>query len=72
GMLTLTTSPCQKILLRSEGRYATAVCSDGITEASFSYIPEKFGRFFRFELVDANGKHAFSRAFRTQDLTKFS
>ena len=70
GELIVKTSPAFSITLFSEGRYTPVKSSSAndLTEAHFAYAPEKFGRFFRFEVRDAKGRKAFSRAFFTKDL----
>ncbi len=70
GELIVKTSPAYSVTLFAESRYTPAKRSDAndVTEARFAYTPENFGRFFRFEVRDARGRKAFSRAFYTADL----
>lgn len=64
------TSPVRSIVLLSEGRTVRRqpVCAlpftetEPITEAVFP-LEDKFGAFFRIELVDFDGRRAFSRAY---------
>lgn len=57
------TSPAARIILLSEGRYAKCVQGEGIEEAIFKRNPAKTGEFVRFEVVDAQGRRAISRAY---------
>ena len=41
-----------------------------VTEAEFNYEPENFGKYFRIEVRDAKGCHAFSRAYFIEDIEK--
>ena len=75
GQVHITTSPVRSILLFSEGRIvlhapaglAPFAETEPITHASFP-LSEKLGAFFRFELVDFDGRRAFSRAYPTAGL----
>lgn len=63
-------SPAHTVVLLSEGR-ACAVrrsMENNVTEARFKYTPEAFGRYFRIEVRDAAGKHAYSRAYRPEEI----
>ena len=66
GEIVIRTSPVASIVLLSEGRACAVKASDkaDLTEARFAYKPETYGRYFRFELKDATGKKAFSRAYK--------
>ncbi len=57
------TSPAARIILLSEGRYSKCVESEGIEEAVFRRDIAKTGAFVRFEVVDAQGRRAISRAY---------
>ena len=70
GEIVIRTSPAASIVLLSEGR---CCCSKSdpdatCTEARFPYTPERFGRYFRIEVKDAKGSHAFSRAYYTAEI----
>jgi hypothetical protein len=70
GKICIKTSPVYRITLLSEGRYFNVAQSDAadLTEAVFDYHPECYGRYFRFELRDAKGNHAYSSAFYPDEL----
>ena len=71
GTIKVECSPVVRVDLLSEGRChlgARAANGASLCEVSFPYVPEKFGSFFRLELTDAQGKRAYSRAYRTADL----
>jgi len=72
GKIKIKTSPAAKITILSQGRYAASMGQRGkvITEAEFDYLPEKFGAFFRIEVRDAEGFHAFSNAYYTENIAK--
>ena len=59
----LKTSPASRIILLSEGRYAKCVSGEGIEEAVFVRDLSKTGNFVRFEVEDAQGRRAISRAY---------
>ena len=68
--IKIKTSPAVSIRLLSEGRYSTAVTSSvpSCTEAEFNYVPEKFGTYFRIEVRDEKGNHAYSNAYFVEDI----
>lgn len=70
GKIKVKTSEAVDIVLRGEGRYASAARSEtaDLTYAEFVFIPEKIGAFFRIEVRDAAGKRAFSNAYFTDSL----
>lgn len=70
GKIKIRTSPAARITLFSEGRYAKAegVRGQTVTEAEFDYLPEKFGKYFRLEVRDAEGYCAFSNAYYTDEI----
>ena len=57
------TSPAARIILLSEGRYSKCAEGEGIEEAVFKRDAAKTGDFVRFEVVDAQGRLAISRAY---------
>lgn len=70
GEIVIKTSPAAMISLLSEGRGCAAKRSatGDLTEARFPYKPQTYGRFFRFEVRDASGKHAYSRAYKVDEV----
>lgn len=70
GEIVVRTHGAEQILLRAEGRYSKIrkISPDGISETRLPYHPDGFGRFFRLELTDAQGKKAFSRAYFTDEI----
>lgn len=68
--IKIKTSPAVYIRLFSEGRYYKHVCSDTetVTYAEFDYIPKYFGSYFRIEVRDAKGNHAYSNAYFVEDI----
>ena len=71
GALVIKTSPAAHILLHSEGRKLIAAHGVGgyIDKAAFPLNEAKLGAFFRIEVIDAKGEHAYTRAYRTADFT---
>ncbi len=69
GVLVIKTSPASHILLHSEGRKLCAAHGVGgyIDKAAFPLNEAKLGRYFRIEIVDAKGEHAYTRAYKTAD-----
>ena len=69
GMLVLSTSAAAKILLHGEGREVRAEEGVGgyIDRAAFPLKEEELGRFFRIEVIDSKGHHAYTRAYKTKD-----
>lgn len=61
-----TDTPCTVTLL-SEGRHTRR--AENTDCAFLPFKPESCGRYFRFEVRDANGKKAFTRAYHTADFT---
>ena len=70
GKIKVKTSEAVNIVLRGEGRYASAATAQGqfLTCAEFDYEPEKLGTFFRIEVRDAAGNRAYSNAYFTDSL----
>ncbi|MBQ9080760.1 MAG: hypothetical protein IJY27_06785 [Clostridia bacterium] len=72
GKIVVKTSPAALITLMSEGRHTQWKRDPAgerlFTEAEFSYDPEKFGKYFRIEVRDAKGYHAYSNAYFTDDI----
>lgn len=64
--IIVKTSHAKRITLRTEGRYSQ-IATD-TDEATFTYSPEKFGKYFRIEVKDHNDGLAFSRAYYTADI----
>jgi hypothetical protein len=60
----------ESVVLLSEGRgcsIKTSASAD-LTEVRFPYQPARYGRYFRFELKDGRGRHAYSRAYLTEKI----
>jgi len=74
GKICIKTSPAAAIILLSEGRHTqwryNPTEGELFTEAEFDYKPENFGKYFRIEVRDARGYHAFSNAYFTEDIEK--
>lgn len=70
GEIVIKTSPAYAVTLFSEGRYTPIKRSNNndITETRFPYTPENYGTYFRFEVRDATGRKAFSRAYYTDEI----
>ena len=70
GEIVLKCSPAYSVTLFSEGRgISRSISTDStLTEARLPYRPETYGRYFRFEVRDAAGKKAFSRAYKPEDV----
>ena len=70
GEVVIKCSPAYSVTLFSEGRGMARRVSDNstLTEVRFTYRPETYGRYFRFEVRDAAGKKAFSRAYKTEEI----
>lgn len=70
GEIVVKTSPAYSIVLLSEGRGCAvkASANNDVTEARFKYSPAQYGRYFRFEVRDASGKKAFSRAYKPEEI----
>lgn len=70
--ICVKTSAASAISLLSEGRACAVKRSeDGTaTEAEFSYAPKAFGRYFRIEVRDKEGRKAFSRAYTIDEIEK--
>ena len=71
--IKIKTSPSMCIKLISEGRYSRQVSDyvnyeEKFTYAEFDYVPEKFGKYFRFEVRDTHGRHAYSTAYFVDDI----
>ncbi len=67
GALILHTSPAAHILLHSEGRklYAAHGVGGYIDKAAFPLDERKLGAYFRIEVINKDGEHAYTRAYRT-------
>lgn len=72
GKIVVRCSPCAGVYILSEGRYSPYKLSrtELYTEVRFDYLPEKFGRFFRVELRDAQGYRAMSNAYYTEEIAQ--
>ena len=70
GTLVVRTSPAAAIMLRSEGREIITVKSaDGYVDgAAFTLEPDRMGSYFRLDIVDKNGNHAYTRAYEMKDM----
>ena len=70
GKIKIKTSDAQAIVLMSEGRYGAIKKAKGapVTEAEFDYEPEKFGAFFRIEVVSQSGELACSNAYFCENI----
>ena len=70
GEIVIKSSPVVAITLLSEGRCCSCKTSEegALTEARFSYTPERYGSYLRFELRDGKGNHAYSKAYRTAQI----
>ncbi|MBE6690372.1 MAG: PHP domain-containing protein [Ruminococcaceae bacterium] len=70
GEIVIKSSPVVAITLLSEGRCCSCKVSDDgtLTEARFPYQPDRYGSFFRFELRDGEGHHAYSVAYRPESI----
>ncbi len=68
GLFCVRTSPAACISLVSQGRH---VRYENDTDcAHLVFKPESCGDYFRFEIKDAAGKRAYSRAYRTADYVR--
>ena len=74
GTLVIKTSPAAHILLHSEGRKLVAAHGVGgyIDKAAFSLDGSELGKYFRIEVIDAQGEHAYTRAYETSEYLAFS
>ena len=72
GKIVVKTSPAAVITLISEGRHTqwkrSADRSKIFTEAEFTYDPAKFGKYFRIEVRDSQGYHAYSNAYFVDEI----
>ena len=70
GEVVVKCSPVVRISLLTEGRKNIWIENqeNPMQEARLPYLPEKFGRYFRLEVMDAKGKKAYSRAYRTDEI----
>ncbi len=70
GMLVVRTSPAARILLHGEGRkiYSHRGRGGYIDRAAFPLDEAQLGRFFRLEVIDKVGAHAYTRAYYLEDL----
>ena len=71
--IKIKTSPAMSIKMLTEGRHCRQVSDyvnfeEKFTYAEFDYLPEKFGRYFRFEVRDTHGRHAYSTAYFVEDI----
>jgi hypothetical protein len=69
GALVVHTSPAAHILLHGEGRKIYAAHGEGgyIDKTAFHLRPDRLGGFFRLEVIDAKGNHAYTRAYKTKE-----
>lgn len=56
-------TPVCRILMHTEGRDLRMISGENLTDAVFPYRAERWGEYFRLELIDAAGRHAWSRAY---------
>ena len=74
GKIIVKTSPATVITLLTEGRHTqwkrSRTGNETYTEAEFVYDPEKFGKYFRIEVRDQAGFHAYSNAYFIEDIDK--
>lgn len=70
--IKVKTAPCLCIKLYSQGRYYRQVSSatETVTYGEFDYIPANFGSYFRIEVKDARGNHAYSNAYFIDEINK--
>ena len=70
GKIVIKTSPAASIYMMTEGRHCGVKESADadLTEAVFTYAPERCGSYMRFEVTDAKGKHAFSAPYYIKDI----
>ena len=63
--IVVQTNKATRVVLRGEYRYHKMVTLPDAEkhEARFSYLPRRFGKYFRVELADDEGKKAFSQAY---------
>ncbi|MBE6702049.1 MAG: hypothetical protein E7585_01370 [Ruminococcaceae bacterium] len=69
--IVIKTSPVVSIVLLSKGRGCQCKVDEKnlVTQARFPYNPNIYGDYFRFELKDATGRRAYSKAYKTADLS---
>lgn len=69
GTLVIKTSPAAHILLHSEGRKLCGAHGVGgyIDKAAFSLDEGELGKYFRIEVIDAKGEHAYTHAYETAE-----
>ncbi len=69
GKLVVRTSPAAKIIMHTEGRTLhLKQGKDGyIDGAAFSLTEEHLGSYFRVEIIDRGGAHAYTRAYEIKD-----
>lgn len=72
GVIKVRTSPVRGIALLCDTRYFKHKLSrtELYTEMEFAYVPEKFGSYFRIEIMDEAGYKAMSNAFYVEDIEK--
>lgn len=69
GQLIVRTSPAQRIMIHTKGRSIKSASSQEgyLDSAVFDLTDEKIISFFRVEIIDKNGEHAYTRAYRVDD-----
>jgi hypothetical protein len=69
SLLIIRTSPAAQIILHSEGRETLRVHGEGgyVDAAAFPLNAQRLGRYFRIEVIDQKGEHAYTRAYLTED-----
>ena len=69
GLLVIRTSPAASIRVLTEGREILRKDGEGgyIDGAAFSLTGKHLGSYFRIEVVDKNGNHAYTRAYEMKD-----
>jgi len=70
--LIVRTSPAAHIVLHSEGRIVKRISGkDGYVDAAAFPLTKTLGAFFRIEVIDKNGDHAYTRAYSISDYISF-
>ena len=68
GSVVVRTSPAACIMLHSEGRtLPRKIGVDGYIDSASFRLSSDMGSYFRIEIVDKNGAHAYTRAYEIKD-----
>jgi len=74
GKIIVKTSPAAAVIMLTEGRHSqwkrAKSKDETFTEAEFVYDPAKFGKYFRIEVRDTYGYHAYSNAYFVEEIEK--